>query len=150
MYQQLMDCIVVRLLRATRRTANGLPTENGMPSSGNSYCTLTLIVMYQQLMDCLNCIVVRLPRATRRTADGEQDAVVAPWVSGSMELGDNARMRQIILCCSPTAGRETECRRSADGVRVRNGMPSSPRQPLNNARMRRQFILYINADCTNN
>src|SRR6266567_2340812 len=82
MYQQLMDClncIVVRLPWAMRRTANGV--RNGMPSSprqplnnarigGNTYCTLTLIVMYQQLMDRLNCIVVHLPRATRRTADG--------------------------------------------------------------------------------
>ena len=82
--------------------------------------------MYQQLMDCLNC-------AVRFHGTGGQCKNEANHI--------------VLFARGTRDGLPTECQRSADGVRVRNGMPSSPRQPLNNARMRRQFILYINADC---
>jgi hypothetical protein len=147
MYQQLMDCLncavrfhgtggqckneanhIVLFARGTRdglptecrRSADGVRVRNGMPSSPR-----------QPLNNA------RMRRQFILYIDADCDV---PTTNGLSELH----------CCSSPAGRETDCRRSADGVRVRNGMPSSPRQPLNNARMRRQFILYINADCTNN
>src|SRR6266702_2010750 len=98
MYQQLMDCIVVCLPRATRRTADGLPTENGMPSSPRQ--PLNNVRMMRQFILYIN-------------ADCD-----VPTTNGSSELH----------CCSPPAGHETDCRRTADST---HGYPAGSSWTVN-------------------
>jgi hypothetical protein len=66
-YQRPMDCIVVRLPRATRRTADGerdaiVALWVACPVAWNN-ARMRQIILY------INA-VVRLPREARRTADG--------------------------------------------------------------------------------